>query len=145
MFEFETHGDMKALQNLLEDLCEHMGFGTKDQFREGDLRILVLEYFELDSQQIRLSFLVTTSEGESIKTRYTLGSYDLTNEIAKEYIERNGKPGDRLWHLDAYKGEGRVHETYEMFLGEPDYDRVKAIVREIIQGKRKPESSTIAQ
>ncbi len=45
MFEFETHGDMKALQKLLEDLCEHMGFGSKDQFRDGDYNF-VADYYK---------------------------------------------------------------------------------------------------
>lgn len=48
MFEFETHGDMKALQNLLEDLCEYMGFGTKDQFREGDYNFVADYYSTTD-------------------------------------------------------------------------------------------------
>lgn len=121
-------------------------FYCRDQFREGDQRILVLEYFELEGDKpIRLSFILITPDGESTQTRYTLGSYDTTNEIAKEYVEKNGKPGDRLFHLDAYKQDGKVHELYEMFIGEPDYDRAKALVREILRGKRKPESSTVAQ
>jgi tetratricopeptide (TPR) repeat protein len=120
-------------------------FYNRDQFGEGDLRIIALEYFELEGDKpIRLSFVVTTPEGESTQTRYTLGSYDVTNEIAREHLQKNGKPSDRLWHLDAYKQDGNVHELYEMFIGEPDYDRVKSIVREILQGKRKPASSSSA-
>jgi aspartyl/asparaginyl-tRNA synthetase len=47
MFEFETHGDMKALQNILEDLCEHLGLGTKEQFREGDYDF-VADYYSTE-------------------------------------------------------------------------------------------------
>lgn len=47
MFEFETHGDMKALQSTIEDLCEHLGLGTKDQFREGDYSFIA-DYYKTD-------------------------------------------------------------------------------------------------
>ena len=36
MFEFETHGDMTALQKLFEDLFEWLGFGPRDMYREGE-------------------------------------------------------------------------------------------------------------
>jgi aspartyl/asparaginyl-tRNA synthetase len=36
LFEFETHGDMQVLQNLMTDLFEYLGFGSQESFAEGD-------------------------------------------------------------------------------------------------------------
>ncbi len=36
LFEFETHGNMDTLQNLLEDLCEYLGLASREQFKSGD-------------------------------------------------------------------------------------------------------------
>ncbi len=139
----ERLGLLKLRKSTKDRQFRKAKFYCRDQFSEGDLRILVFEYFELQGDNpIRLDFVVTTAEGESTQTRYTLGSYATTNEIAKEHLLRKGKPGDRLFTLDAYKRDGKVHELYAMFIGEPDYDDVKVMVQEILQGKREPESST---
>ncbi len=47
MFEFETHGNMTTLQRLLEDLCEYLELGTKENFRDGDYRF-VADYYSND-------------------------------------------------------------------------------------------------
>ena len=47
MFEFETHGDMTALQKLLEDLCMYLDLGTQDQFRDGDYDFIA-DYYNTD-------------------------------------------------------------------------------------------------
>lgn len=36
MFEFETRGDITTLQNISEDMFEHLGFGDKSQYRAAD-------------------------------------------------------------------------------------------------------------
>src|SRR5437879_9992495 len=54
------------------------------------------------------------------------------------------KPGQRLFHLDGYKQGGTEHEFFASFVGEPDYDKVKAAVLEILHGKRKPRSRTLS-
>ncbi len=38
LFEFETHGDMQVLQNLMSDLFEYLGFGPKETFAQGDYK-----------------------------------------------------------------------------------------------------------
>ncbi len=67
-----------------------------------------------------------------------LMAYRLTNEIAREM--KQIKPNQRLFHLDGYFNGGRSHRTYEFFIDEPKYDAVKTAVREILEGKRKPQS-----
>lgn len=38
LFEFETHGDMQVLQNLMADLFEYVGFGPKETYAEGNYK-----------------------------------------------------------------------------------------------------------
>ena len=44
MFEFESHGNIVTLQRTLEDLCEYLGFGTKDTYRQGDYTFIADYY-----------------------------------------------------------------------------------------------------
>jgi aspartyl/asparaginyl-tRNA synthetase len=44
MFEFESRGDMQALQRTLEDLFEFLGFGPREQYREGDYDFIANYY-----------------------------------------------------------------------------------------------------
>ena len=44
LFEFETKGDMKTLQILLEDLFEYLGFGDKSLFRDGNYNSIASYY-----------------------------------------------------------------------------------------------------
>ncbi len=36
IFDFETHGDMDTLQNVMADLFEYLGFGDKSTHKQGD-------------------------------------------------------------------------------------------------------------
>lgn len=38
IFDFETHGDINTLQNIMADLLESLGFGSKDSYQEGDYK-----------------------------------------------------------------------------------------------------------
>lgn len=38
LFEFETHGDMTVLQDLMADLFEYLGFGPKEAYGEGNYK-----------------------------------------------------------------------------------------------------------
>jgi len=44
MFEFESHGTIHGLQSLLTDLCEWMGFGNRNHFKESDYRKTAAHY-----------------------------------------------------------------------------------------------------
>jgi aspartyl/asparaginyl-tRNA synthetase len=45
LFEFETRGDMEALQRLMEDLFEWLEFGPKDLYRAADYKF-VADYYK---------------------------------------------------------------------------------------------------
>jgi len=46
----------------------------------------------------------------------------------------------RMYHLDRY--EGSVHMTYGFFTDKPDYDHVRRMVVDILEGKSKPISAS---
>ena len=47
MFEFETHGNMEVLQELLKDLCEYLDLADRTEFRDGDYRAIA-DHYETD-------------------------------------------------------------------------------------------------
>ena len=44
MFEFESRGDMSALQKLMEEMFEWLGFGSRDQYRQGEYDFIANYY-----------------------------------------------------------------------------------------------------
>jgi aspartyl/asparaginyl-tRNA synthetase len=53
LFEFETHGNMDALQRTIEDLCEYLGLEERENFRDGNYKF-VADYYgteELNATQ----------------------------------------------------------------------------------------------
>lgn len=116
-------------------------FYCRDQFTVSNLRVMVFEYFDLAGDEpIRWSFDVLGADGRSVTARYTLGSSKITNAVARE--QKLLKPGQRLFHLDGLTNGGTTQQLFELYLGEPDYDRVKAAVLEILAGRRKPRAET---
>lgn len=127
---FELHEQGKAAQPLF----------CREQLRAGDKRVMALEYFELSGERaVRYRFEVLDKTGRRLYL-LSLGSYGLTNQIARETGEL--KPGERLFHLDYY-GQAE-HRTYAMYRSEPSYEDVRKAVVEVIEGKRRPISSSTA-
>ncbi len=118
----------------------------RDQFVVGKTHVMVFEYFELDGvYQVRLSFTVLGPDKLTIKARYTLESDKTTNAIAQSTKEL--KPGERLFSLDGYwndeNAQTRTHATFGFYTGEPDYDKIKPVVKGILEGKCQPISKTV--
>jgi len=131
----------KLRKNAKNEELKNLKYYCRDQFSVGKARVMVLEYFELTGERaVRFSFLVLKPNSRDIESRYTLESDSTTDQIAKEAKEI--KPDQRLFTLDGYLNGGRSHRTYEFFVDEPKYDKVKVAVKEILQGKRKPQSGT---
>ena len=106
----------------------------REQFEHKGKRILVLEYFAPSGEyMVKYAFVTDTGKGED-NFRISLGSYEGTNQIARELgeIPRN----TRLYHLDLYHG-GR-HETHGFYKGEPSYDQVRADVANVLEGSIAP-------
>ncbi len=101
----------------------------RDQFRVGERRLMVFEYFELEGDRpLRFRFSVL-DEKDAEAWNVSLGSYESTTAIAREAGEIG--PTERLFHLDGnFPGE---HRTYGFYKSEPTYDLVKARVIETIR------------
>lgn len=137
----ERAGFIKLRRDTRDKSLKRLKFYCRDQFSVGTTKLMVFEYFELDGDRpIRLSFDVLDREEKATTGRYTLGAYKEINAVAQE--SKHIKPEQRLFHLDAYRQNGQAHEFFEFFVDEPDYDAVKAMVKEILEGKRKPRSKS---
>lgn len=106
----------------------------RDQFSAGGQPVFAYEHYELvGARALRYNFLVLKPDGTT-SFRVSLGSYKDTNDIARELGDI--KPGQRLFHLDGYYENGRVHKTFGFFTAEPSYDVIKAQVIAILDGKK---------
>lgn len=106
-------------------------FYCRDQFGAGKTRVMVFEYFELEGERaVRYSFRPLGDDGVATDRWWSLGSYESTNQIAREL--GTIKAGGRVFHLDGYTDGGSGHATYGMFTEEPSYEAVKAKVKKII-------------
>lgn len=110
----------------------------REQFRYGGRKLMALEYFDPAGPKIVVySFNVLDAAGDT-ESRISLGSYELTNQIALELGER---PKDkRLYHLDQYQGS--THRTFGFFLGQPSYEVVRAAALDVLSGKSQASSSS---
>jgi tetratricopeptide (TPR) repeat protein len=105
-------------------------FYTRDQFAVGKRYVYVFEYFELKGDRaVRYSFQIRDGEGGKSLFTVSLGSYESTNQVARETGDLS--KGQRLFHLDLYKGS--AHQTLGMFKGEPEYSAIKKLAVEAIK------------
>jgi len=112
----------------------------RDQFVIGGKRVMAFEYFELTGPRaLRYRFSLLTDEGKE-ESYLSLGSYDITTAMAREMGDI-GKD-ERMYHLDGYYDGGKTHRTFAMYKKEPSYDDMRASVVEILEGKKKPVSSS---
>ena len=88
-------------------------------------------------RMVFLTFYLLGPDGRDT-ARFSLGSYDLTTEAARE--SGDIRPDERLYHLDYYGS--RSHATYAFFRKQPGYDEVRAMVVQILRGELKPVSSS---
>ena len=111
----------------------------RDRFKVGKKDLRVFEHFELTgAMAVRYTFYVVKPGTDTMDYKITLGSYEMTNAVLR--AQGRLKKGQRVFHLDLYRGGG--HGLYRMFMSEPSYDEVKALVQGVVEGKVKPLSST---
>ncbi len=107
----------------------------RDLFEMSGKQVTAFEYFEpAGVRAVRYSFTVADKSGKKAVETVSLGSYEAITLLARQkgQIGRN----ERLYHLDRYYPGG--HAVYGMFKVEPTYDQVRAMVIEMIEGKRQP-------
>ncbi|MES2902250.1 MAG: hypothetical protein V4723_21155 [Pseudomonadota bacterium] len=146
---YQALGDLAARDKERADLMASWRAGTdaqlsaqphyfREQFQQDGRKVMVLEYFNPSGPKLIVySFVVLDKTGQP-DFKISLGSYDLTNQVALELGER---PKDkRMYHLDLYRSNS--HETHGMYLGQPGYDQIRPVVVDVLSGKRKAASSS---
>jgi hypothetical protein len=111
------------------------GMFCREQFQVGERRVLAFEYFApAGNRLVFLRFSVLNDEGRE-ESWYSLGSYDVTTEIARSTHEIG--ENDRIYHLDHY-AEG-FHAPLAFFDRMPPYEAVRyAVVDAIERNLRRP-------
>jgi tetratricopeptide (TPR) repeat protein len=146
---YQALGDTKARDEEIKSLYEYRNnspdpkVNTAERFcREqtvmGKRSVFVFEYFSPSGDRKQfIRFCVLNQKGD-IDYYLSLGSYDSTTEIARELgeIPKDG----RMYHLDEYTENH--HATYGFFKTKPDYDEVRPMVVNVLEGKLKPTSGT---
>ena len=113
-------------------------FYCREQFRTEGTKVMALEFFQpTGPRQIFYRFEVLDDTGKE-SFFFSLGSYDLTTQIARELREISGD--QRAYHIDKY--QGATHWTYAHFNSLPTYDDVRAIVVDAMSGKAHPVSGS---
>jgi len=116
----------------------------REQFSVGATKLMAFEFFELTGEHaMRYRFAILDESGKKEAWYISLGSYDVTNQVAHETGDL--KPGERLFHLDSYAKGGDEHKTYDMFKKEPTYEETRAMVVKILEGKLPAKSGTTKQ
>jgi tetratricopeptide (TPR) repeat protein len=112
----------------------------REQFAVGDKHVVALEHFELNGPMaLRYRFEVQAKKGDKSLFRITLGSYDVTTEVARQLGQI--KEDERMYHLDSYAG--REHSTFALLGAKPPtYEQTRKLAVEIIEGKRRPISGS---
>lgn len=142
--EAQRRSEQEELVNLWK-ITENAEFKaqdsyTMDQFKVGDRLVLTRVPFQSKpDRKVLYKFLITRPGVDELEDYYlSLGSYEATTQFARESGQI--KAGERLYHLDQYLPRG--HATFAMVAGLPAYGDVKQWVREIVEGKRKPATSS---
>jgi|GEM_PF-963217 len=134
----QRDAEREALLKLRQAGLVDQDFFIREQWREGERSIVVVENFDLTGDWARrYEFQVFAPGLERPERVISLGSYAFTNAFARE----KNPSAPRLFHLDAY-GADDSHETYGLFEGEPSYDNTRARVLAILHGELEPTSST---
>lgn len=123
--------------NTVSDLSSQQMY-CREQFRVDGHKVLALEFFKpFSPAMVVYSFVVVNSAGET-EYRVSLGSDDVSNEIALELGDRTKDVRD--YYLDLYRQN--YHATYGMYQGQPSYEIAREGAVGAISGKSKPMSSS---
>ena len=137
--EDRDHQRAVLIDQWREDEIDQPHF-CREQFEVAGRRVQVYEHFELEGPRaLRYAFIVLKPDGREADFRVTLGSYDITTQIAREQGDV-GKD-ERIFHLDGYYAGGE-HRTFGMFKKEPTYEETRGYVVEVLKDQVKPLSSS---
>ena len=139
----ERDGYIARLYTLFRAKENTSPYFCRERFKVGEHVVYAYEYYELAGDTaLQYRFDVSDAKGKQVLYRVSLGSYDITTQIARE----GGviKPGERMYHLDSYRSTptGTSHRTYRMFTAKPTYEETRKLVGEVVLDKIQPASGT---
>ena len=108
---------------------------AREEFKIGPYQVIVYENFlhqVLGRRPVFLNFLIYTRKHKRYLRRYSLGSFEVTNEIAR----RSGrlKEDERLYHLDLIDGrKSKKRKHVVSWVKKPDYEKVRKVVYERLE------------
>lgn len=92
-------------------------------------RVMVMQTFApKGDRMVFYTFYLLSPEGREVG-RYSLGSYDLTTNVAREAGEIGKK--DRLYHIDYYAPQ--AHSAVAFYRTMPTYDEARAVIWESLR------------
>ncbi len=109
----------------------------REQFTLNNLRVMAVEYFELDEKNpVVYSFLINDDGSGAVVDRIWLGTNE-TEDIA-------GDADQRLYYVDIFEPNGG-HRTLKTYVGEPGYQTVRSVVLAYLNGEDvSPDEDTAA-
>ena len=136
---------LKQLRKLYDSGKVDRPLFCREQFKHGGKNIMAFEYFKLEGERaVRYVFhVIDPKTGKSLR-RFSLGSYEITNAIARE--QGTIKAGQRLYHLDRYDPDGS-HWTLGMYVDPKQitYEATRKRLIAALDGKLRPVSGTTTQ
>ncbi len=139
---YQALGDLEARDRELTELhALHATSGDaelraatnfcREQFTEAGQQVIVLEYFDpKPPRRMSLRFSVLDASGREAYY-IALSSLVSTEAFSRETGEI--PPDGRLFSVDRY--EGRAHQTYAFANEEPDYEKVRSLVVDALNGR----------
>lgn len=110
----------------------------REQFTINGKKVFSFEYFDPQGDR-RIYYRFSVIDEKGFESFYiSLGSYDLTTDIARELGEISSY--ERAYHLDYYEKD--THISYGHFNNKLSYDQTRKMVIDILNNKLKPLSSS---
>src|SRR5262245_24405593 len=126
--------DLRAAAPRGSELAQLFSY-VRERIRAGGQMIFAYEVFEpTGHRMIVYRFSVRESE-EREAYALSLGSYRGAQEARWQITEP--PPDRRIYHLDGY-WPGGAHATYDFYKGMPSYETIRAVVIEVLEGRRRP-------
>jgi tetratricopeptide (TPR) repeat protein len=114
----------------------------RDEFDVGEVHIMVIEIFEPAAPMNILYRFEAEDASRKPLYVFTLETGDSDTKFARE--RGTLRNDERIYSLDRYENNGQVsrHSTFGLMSKRPDYDAVRAMVVDAVEGRLRPVTSS---